>query len=104
MKRTLVLLLLITTASIAGAPKKPAPKPSPIAPTAVAHPIALFLNQLSNDGKRQVTFKASAIGTRFYFEEPAGVTVYRFDNGQYVKEAFLAGAKLPTAMKRYPKL
>jgi hypothetical protein len=108
MKRTLVLLLLIVTASIAGAPKKPAtkaaPKPSPIAPTAVAHPIALFLNQLSNDGKRQVTFKASAIGTRFYFEEPAGVTVYRFENGQYVKEAFLAGAKLPTAMKRYPKL
>jgi hypothetical protein len=79
-----------------------APKKAVIAPAEVEHPIAMFLNQLSNSGKRQVTFKASAIGTRFFFEEPAGVTIYRFVNGKYVKERFLAGAKLASAMKRYP--
>ena len=101
--RRLAILLLIAALPLAGAPAKKK-APAPVAPPAVAHPIALFLNELSNDGKRTVTFKASAMGTRFYFEEPAGVTVYRFNNGQYVKETFLAGAKLPGAMKRFAKL
>jgi len=95
--KTALALVLLATISMTAAPKKAAP----IAPAAVAHPIALFLNELSNDGKRQVTFKASAVGTRFFFEESAGVTVYRFANGQYVKETFLAGTKLPSVMKRY---
>jgi hypothetical protein len=79
-------------------------KPAAVAPPAIPHPIALFLSDLSRQGKRQVTFKASAVGTHFFFEEQSGVTVYRFVNGQYVKESFLAGAKLPVAMKRFAKL
>jgi hypothetical protein len=96
MRKLAVLLTFLAAMTLPAAPKKAA-----IAPAEVEHPIALFLNQLSNNGKRQVTFKASAIGTRFFFEEAAGVTVYRFANGKYVKEAFLSGAKLPSAMKRY---
>lgn len=48
-----------------------------------------------------MTFKARAYGTRFFFEEPSGVTVYRFANGQYVKEEFLGGVKLERAVKKY---
>jgi hypothetical protein len=92
-------LLVIAALSLAAAPKKR----TPVAPAAVAHPIALFLNDLSAEGKRQVTFRASALGTRFYFEEPSGVTVYRFADGQYVKEIFLPGVNLAIAMKRYGK-
>jgi hypothetical protein len=98
MRKLAVLLAMTIALTLVAAPKKPAA----IAPAEVEHPIAMFLNQLSNSGKRQVTFKASAIGTRFFFEEPAGVTIYRFVNGKYVKERFLAGAKLASAMKRYP--
>ena len=98
MRNFAVTAVLVAAVSIGAAPPK---KAAPIAPPAVAHPIALFLNDLSNQGKRQVTFRANATGTRFFFEEPSGVTVYRFVNGQYVREAFLAGAKLSGAMKRY---
>jgi len=97
MRKLVLAFALLAAISIAAAPKKPAL----IAPATFPHPIALFLKDLSNEGKRQVTFKASAVGTRFFFEEPAGVTVYQFASGQYVKETFLAGAKLSTAMKRY---
>ena len=38
---------------------------------------------------------------RFFFEEPTGVTVYRFDNGRYIKEEFLRGSNLTKAVKRY---
>ena len=98
MRKFAVLLVLLGTLSLSGATKT-----APIAPPAFAHPIAMFLSDLSKDGKQQVTFRASAFGTRFYFEERSGVTVYRFVNGQYVKEAFLVGVKLQTAMKRYAK-
>lgn len=97
MRKFAVIAVLVAAMSGSGAPPQ---KPS-IAPPTVAHPIALFLNELSNQGKRQVTFRANAMGTRFFFEESSGVTVYRFVNGEYVREAFLAGAKLSTAMKRY---
>jgi hypothetical protein len=97
-KLAVIAALIAALSGSAAAPKK---KPVPIAPPAVAHPIALFLSELSNGGKRQVTFRANATGTRFFFEESAGVTVYRFADGHYVKEAFLAGAKLAGAMKRY---
>jgi len=93
-----VLLIVLAALPLAGAPKKS----SPVAPSNVAHPIALFLDQLSNNGRKQITFKASAVGTRFFFEEPSGVTVYQFVNGEYVKESFMAGSKLGSAMKRYP--
>ena len=102
MRKLAVFVVLLAALSALGAPAKS--KPKPIAPDAVAHPIALFLSELSREGKRTVTFKASAVGTRFFFEEPTGVTVYRFDNGRYVKEKFLPGARLASAMKRYPKL
>jgi hypothetical protein len=102
MKRVLIaLLLLIASVSIAAPAKKKPKTPATVAPVAVPHPIALFLNQLSNEGKRQVTFRASALGTRFYFEESSGVTIYQFVDGQYVKEIFLPGVNLGIAMKRY---
>jgi hypothetical protein len=99
MRNLAVLVVLLLALTLSGAPKS-----APIAPEAISHPIALFLNELSNDGKRQVTFKASAIGTRFYFEEASGVTVYRFANGRYVKEKYLPGARLASAIRRSPKL
>jgi len=97
MRKLAVIAVLVAAVSGSAAP----PKKTPIAPPAVAHPIALFLADLSKEGKRQVTFRANAMGTRFYFEESTGVTVYQFVNGQYVREAFLRGAKLSGAMKRY---
>ena len=102
--RKLSLLLLVLLLTLGASPKKkaapPAP-PAPIAPTDIAHPMALFLKQLSKDGTRQVTFRATAVGTRFFFEETAGVSVYRFQNGKYVREEFLRGVKLATAVKRF---
>ena len=62
----------------------------------------MFLANLSADGKQRIAFKAAAVGTRFFFEENVGVTVYGFDgNGGYRKEAFLKGYTLPRAMKKY---
>jgi hypothetical protein len=101
MRRTAILVLFVSLSLSAAAPKK---KPvATIAPGDIPHSIAQFLRTLSKDGGRAVTFKASASGTRFFFEEPTGVTVYRYVNGHYVKEAFLAGSKLPTVVKRYAK-
>ncbi|HEX8172234.1 MAG TPA: hypothetical protein VF824_16990 [Thermoanaerobaculia bacterium] len=87
----LAVLLLVSAA-----PRKP----SPAAPESVPHPIAQFLRELSRDGARTVTFKATAVGTRFYFEEPAGVTIYRFQKGAYVKEQFLRATTLAQALKK----
>lgn len=101
MRRTTIFLLFVTLSLSAATPKKqPA---ATIAPADIPHPIAQFLRSLSKDGSRTVTFKASATGTRFFFEEPSGVTVYRYVNGKYVKETFLAGSKLPSVVKRYAK-
>jgi hypothetical protein len=101
MRRTAILILFVSLSLSAAAPKK---KPAPtIAPADIPHSIAQFLRSMSNDGSRTVTFKASASGTRFFFEEASGVTVYRYVNGRYVKEAFVAGNKLPTVVKRYAK-
>ena len=80
-------------------PKAPAPKQ--IAPDTLAHPIALFLSQMCSDGKKKVTFKANAIGTRFFFEEPTGVTIYGFDGVAYRKESFVKGATIEKVLKRY---
>ena len=87
------LLLFAVTAS-AAAPKS-------IAPPTVPHSAAMFLASLSNGGKQKVTFKAAATGTHFFFEEPAGVTVYVFDGDGYRFESFLKSATLASAMKRY---
>lgn len=107
MRRILVFVLLLTvTLSAAPAKKKKAapPAPTPVAPAEVPHAMAQFLRTLSKDGKRTVTFKATAIGTRFFIEEPTGVTVYRYLDGNYIKEAYVKGGKLPAVMKRYAKM
>lgn len=96
MRRSAILLLFVTLTLSAAAPKR-----AVTAPAEVPHAIAQFLRTMSRDGARSVTFKATASGTRFFFEEAGGVTVYRFANGKYVKETFLAGTKLPAAVKRY---
>jgi hypothetical protein len=107
--RKLAVLLLFLALSVSGATKKPpaksAPKtpPATICPETIPHPVALFLGTLSKEGTRQVTFKAAAIGTRFFFEEPKGVGVYRFVDGSYIREDFLRGTTLPKVMKRYAK-
>lgn len=81
------------------AAKKVAAKP--LAPDTVAHPIALFLSQMCGDGKKRVTFKASAVGTRFFIEEPTGVTIYGFDGTAYRKESFVKGSTIEKVLKRY---
>ena len=73
-----------------------------IAPPTIPHPMAMYLQTLSNDGKDKVTFRASAIGTHFFLEEAAGVTVYVYEESVgYRKETFLKGATLAKAMKKY---
>lgn len=104
--RNILVVLLLTLAVTAGAaaPRKTAktpPKPVTHAPAQVPHSMALFLMSMSGNGNRQVTFKATAHATRFFFEEPSGVTVYRFQNGDYIKEEFLRGYNLRRAVDRY---
>jgi hypothetical protein len=110
MRRALIVLFCLTLPLLAAAPKKnarsPQKKKTPppvvhVSPDQIPHPIALFLRTLSNDGTRTVTFKATAIGTRFFFEENGSVTVYKFENGVYVRERFAKGVKLAAAVKKY---
>lgn len=102
MRRVAVLLLFaaLSLSAATSAKKKP---PVSIAPDDVPHTIAQFLRSMSRDGGRQVVFKATASGTRFFFEEASGVTVYRFENGVYIKEEFLRGSNLAKAVKRYAR-
>jgi hypothetical protein len=73
-----------------------------IAPATIPHPMAMYLNVLSRDGKQQVTFRSAAYGTHFFLEEPTGVTVYTYDDTVgYRKEAFFKGYTLAKAMKKY---
>jgi hypothetical protein len=108
MRKIPLLLLLVTLSAFAASPKKSTksktaapPPPVAVAPAEFAHPIALFLKELSQSGARQVTFRATAVGTRFFFEEIAGVTVYHFNGTKYVKETFLKGATLSKVVKQY---
>ena len=96
-----LIVLLLAFSILAAPPKKKAAAPAPLAPDVVPHQIALFLGSLSKDGARQVTFKATAVGTRFFLEEPTGVTIYRYDKGHYVKQEFVKGVTLAKAVKRY---
>jgi hypothetical protein len=104
MRRILIFVLLLTVTLSAAPAKKKQAAPTPLAPAELPHAMAQFLRTMSKDGKRAVTFKATAIGMRFFFEEPNGVTVYRFVDGNYVKEAYVANGKLPAVMKRYAKM
>ena len=103
MRKFAVLALLLVGLSMTAAPAKKKKAPTVAAPDAVPHTIAMFLGTMSRQGDRQVTFKATAVGTRFFFEEPAGVTVYRFDGSGYVREEFVRGGTLPRVVKRYAK-
>ena len=102
--RNVVVLVLVAAFTIAAAPakKKTAPpKPTLAAPAEVPHAFAMFLGTLSNGGTRPVTFRARALGVRFFFEEPSGTTVYRFEKGKYVREGFLRNVRLDGAVKKY---
>ncbi|HEX8616683.1 MAG TPA: hypothetical protein VF911_03760 [Thermoanaerobaculia bacterium] len=105
MRKFAVLLLILSLSAFAAAPKKTKAKtpaaPATIAPADFDHANALFLKELSGSGTRQVTFRATAAGTRFFFEEKSGVTVYRFNGKRYVKETFLRGSTLANAVKQY---
>ncbi|MBV9496684.1 MAG: hypothetical protein JOZ54_20740 [Acidobacteria bacterium] len=87
------------TATVKPRPKTTAPKT--IAPPSIAHGNAMFLASLCSAGKQKVTLKAQALGTRFFLEEPSGVTVYAFDGNGYQKENFFKGLSLDQAVKRY---
>lgn len=112
MRRVWIVVFCLTLPLLAAAPKKtskpPQKKKAPpaathISPDRIPHNIALFLRTLSSDGARPVTFKATAVGTRFFFEENGSVTVYRYQNGVYVREQVAKGLKLAAAVKKYGK-
>ena len=86
--------VLLFAATMSASPKTTAPEMIP-------HSAALFLASLSNDGKQAVTFRAQAVGTHYFFEEPGGVSVYAFDGQQYRREKFLKGITLAAAIKKY---
>jgi len=94
LSRTIVALFFFAGSALAATPRR-------IAPETVAHPTAMFLASLSGDGRQAVTFKAAAMGTHFFFEEPTGVTVYTYDGVGYRREIFLKGFTLSKAIKRY---
>jgi hypothetical protein len=75
--------------------------PKTVAPEVIPHSTALFLATLSDDGKQKVSFRAQAVGTHYFFEEPGGVSVYSYDGTEYRRETFLRGATLRTAIKKY---
>lgn len=122
MRRRVALLLLAAACLLGAAPPpqpasksaaKPASKPASktaskpaqklMAPDAISHANAIFLRNLSDDGKQRVLLRAAAHDKHFFFEETAGVTVYQYDGSGYKKLEFLRGATLATAMKKYPK-
>jgi hypothetical protein len=96
MRRLAAVLLTAVAITASAAP------PKTIAPATIPHPIALFLGDLSHEGKTKVTFRAAARGTHFFFEEPAGVTIYVYVDGTgYQKQSFVKNATLAAAMKKY---
>ncbi len=95
LSRMTVAVLFFASSLFAATPAKR------IAPELVPHPTAMFLASLSGDGRQQVTFKAAAMGTHFFFEEPSGVTVYNYDGRGYRMQTFLKGYTLAKAIKKY---
>jgi len=93
LSRTTIALLLFASTAFAASTR--------VAPDVVPHPTAMFLASLSGDGRQQVTFKAAAMGTHFFFEEPTGVTVYTYDGRGYRRQTFLKGYTLSKAIKKY---
>ena len=98
LSRTIVATALFASTLVAAVP------PKRVAPEMMPHPTAMFLASLSGDGRQEVTFKAAAMGTHFFFEEPSGVTVYEFDGRSYRRERFMRGATLTKALKQFARL
>jgi hypothetical protein len=93
---------LFAIALFAAVTASAAPPPKTIAPATIPHPMAMYLNGLSKDGKQLVTFRSAALGTHFFLEEPSGVTVYVYDDTVgYRKETFLKSYTLAKAMRKY---
>jgi hypothetical protein len=84
--------------------KKSSPAPNLVAPDTLPHPFALFLAEMSGEGQKRVAYKATALGTHFFFEETPGVTVYVYDGKSYRRDAFLKGATLSSAVAKYRKV
>jgi hypothetical protein len=99
LSRTIAALALFAAGAFAAVPPS-----KHVAPDVMPHPTAMFLASLSGDGRQVVTFKAAAMGTHFFFEEPGGVTVYQYDGVTYRRERFLKGATLTKALKQFAKL
>ena len=95
LQRMALLLLFATSSAFA------ATKPTPVAPPAIPHAVAMFMASLAGDGKTKVTYTAVARGTHFFFEESGGVTVYSFDGEGYRKSEFLKGYTLKKAVDKY---
>lgn len=102
----LALPLLAATPKSSSKPKKKKTTPPAavhVSPDEIPHAVALFLRTLSSDGRHTVAFKATAVGTRFFFEENGSVTVYQFVKGTYVREDVMKGTTLARAVKKYVK-
>jgi hypothetical protein len=110
--RIVAVLSLAALCAAAAPPPKPKPQPPPnpqpqpklVAPDSFPHAVALFLSSLSSGGQQRVQFKAAALGTRFFFEEPTGVSVYQFDGVGYRRQSFLKGNTLGQALAKYNAL
>jgi hypothetical protein len=101
-RRNVLAVALLLAAVTFAATKKPAPPARAAGPDQVPHNVAIFLDGLTNGGKRRVTINAAAVKTRFFLEDASGVTVYNWDgHGGYDKETFIAGATLAKATARY---
>jgi hypothetical protein len=97
MRSRIVAVVSLAVLCAAGPP----PAPKVIAPESFPHSVAMFLSNLSSEGKQRVQFKAAAFGTHFFFEEPTGVSVYQFDGIGYRRQSFLKGNSLGQALAKY---
>lgn len=102
MRLGVLVVIFFSAVIVLAAPPPKAIVPKTLAPATIPHPMALYLSKLSNDGKEKVIIRAQAVGTHFFLEEPAGVTVYNYDETVgYKKESFLKGYTLAKALKKY---
>lgn len=99
MKFSVVAALFLFGTTMFAAP--PVRSVKPVAPDRLAHPDAMFLSSLCDRGTRRITFKATAIGTHFFLEEPAGVSVYVYDGLGYRREKFIKKTTLEKVLKQY---
>ena len=97
-------ILAVVSLAVLCAAAPPPPKPKVVAPESFPHAVAMFMSNLSSEGKQRVQYKAAAFGTHFFFEEPTGVSVYQFDGIGYRRQSFLKGNTLGQALAKYNAL